>query len=99
MQKLELEEKREKRAKMRMVSSEELLKMNISANGLEKLAVKYEDLYFLVNEEGIKGIAIPTHRPHLIEAFKREKPIKKRDVRLIEIIENGRREQYILIML
>ena len=98
MQKLELEERKEKRVKMRMVSSDELLKMDISS-GLEKLAMKYEDLYFLVSDKGVRGIAIPTHRPHLIEAFKREKPVKKRDVRLIEIIDNGVRQEYVLIML
>jgi len=96
MQKLEL---KERRASMRMVSSNELLEMNISANGLEKMAMKYEDLYFLVSNEGVKGIAIPIYRQQMIEAFKREKPIKKRDVRQIEIIENGRRQEYILIML
>jgi hypothetical protein len=95
MQKLEL---KEKRASMRMVNSNELLEMNISS-GLEKLAVKYEDLYFLVSDKEVKGITIPTYRQQMIEAFKREKPIKKRDVRLIEIIENGLRQEHILIML
>ena len=95
MQKLELE----KKTRMRMVNSDELLRMDIITDSLEKLAMKYEDLYFLVDNEGVKGIAIPTYRQQLIETFKRRKPIKRRDIRIIEIIENGLRQECILIML
>jgi hypothetical protein len=99
MQKLELE----KKTRMRMVKSDELITMienNITINNeLYNLAMKYEDLYFLVDNEGVKGIAIPTYRWRLIETFKKRKPIKKRDVRHIHIIENGLGQECVLIML
>jgi len=100
MQKLEL---KEKRANMRMVNSNELLAMTESNMAmidveLYNLAMKYEDLYFLV-DEGVKGIAIPPYRPQLLERLKRKKPIKQRAMSIIDVIENGRRQEYILIML
>jgi hypothetical protein len=102
MQKLEL---KERKVDMRLVKSDELIAMieiNMTTTiGKEiySLAMKYEDLYFLVDNDGVKGIAIPLHRPQLIETFKRRKPIKRRDIRIIEVIENGFSQEYVLIML
>jgi len=100
MQRLEL---KERKVDTRMVNSNELLAMgenNMSVDGeLYDLAMRYEDLYFLINGREVIGIAIPTHRPLLLEKFKNKKPIRKRSLRIIEIIENGMRQEYILIML
>jgi RNA processing factor Prp31 len=100
MQKLELERK----VDMRMVKSDELIMAeNSMTTTIDKeiynLAMKYEDLYFLVDNEGVKGVAIPTYRPQLIETYKRRKPIKKRAMKIIQIIENGLSQEYVLITL
>jgi hypothetical protein len=103
MQKLELEEKRERKANMKMINSNELLELagrglNVNEE-LSELAMKHEDLYFLVKDGEVSGIAIPTYKPKLLEEFKNKKPIRQRVMLILEIIENGRRQEYILIML
>lgn len=101
MQKLELE----KKTRMRMVKSDELIAMieNSMTTTIDKeiysLAMKYEDLYFAVQDGKVTAVAIPTYRQQLIETFKKMKPIKKRNLKHIEIIENGLSQEYVLIML
>lgn len=100
MQKLETIDRKEKKTNIRLVNSNELLEL--AGKGvkvdeeLSELAMKHEDLYFLLEDGEVRGIAIPTYKPRILEKFKNKKPIKKRIMLIIEIIENGKRQEYIL---